>query len=323
MLWGENQTTKAWAIISKFTYDDESVAEIDRFTTNYVEDNHCTIYPIQGKFCQELSEIMLVMVKYLSNAVGRPFVEVIADFIRDRDDQWWFLQVKAFRIKDGVPTLSGMEMIRSETSLLLMDKSGVLKQKRIEAEALQLPEDKTKEVVISDGEDEEETQKGDSNSRKYTTCACCGVGYQSFQLPYKMTYNMVKELKTNIKIRCGNKDDAWTSVSAHLAKKGEKLRLSDMAFLYQPLCVCTLCYKVYRAEQKLRAVSSALARAMGVPAPAVYINIYLILYILFFFFSFFCYFILFFNLIFAYSSKKLIIKMVVNYPNYQMIQVLN
>lgn len=217
---------------------------------------------------------MLDIVKYLSNAVGRPFVEVVADFIRDCDNQWWFLQVKSFRIKDGVPTLSGMEMIRSETSLLLMDKSGVLKQTRSEAEALQLPEDKIPEAEISDGEEKSDYQV-DANSRRFVTCACCGVGYQSSQLPYKMTFNMIKELKTNIKIRCNNLDDSWTHVSAHLGKKGEKLRLSDMAFLYQPLPVCTLCYKVYRAEQRLRAVSSQLARAMGVPAPAVLFKYYL------------------------------------------------
>lgn len=83
----------------------------------------CTIVPLQGGVCQELAGPMLNIYNFISNNIGRPFIELICDFIKDEDGQWWFLQVKSFRIKDGVPRLS--KMLKSDQSeLYLMDQSG-------------------------------------------------------------------------------------------------------------------------------------------------------------------------------------------------------
>lgn len=104
VLWGDNQSIKAWSITSKVTFDDESEQNlINRFTTNYHIDHMCHIVPLQGIVCNELGKQIFNIYQFISTNIGRPFIELICDFIKDEDGQWWFLQVKSFRIKDGIP----------------------------------------------------------------------------------------------------------------------------------------------------------------------------------------------------------------------------
>lgn len=56
--------------------------------------------------------------------------------------------------------------------------------------------------------------------------------YPASQLTYKMTYNMIKELKNNLKIRCADLRGNWTTLSIHSGAAQSNKGLSDTAYLY-------------------------------------------------------------------------------------------
>lgn len=101
IVWRASQSAVAYTLTGKSLFSDDTEGDFrKRFTVCTDVANGCTIFKTTGNSVQQPINLTEGIVRYVQRQHGLHFKELVADYIKDAADKWWFIQVKSFRVTD-------------------------------------------------------------------------------------------------------------------------------------------------------------------------------------------------------------------------------
>eukprot|EP00741_Cyanophora_paradoxa_P002246 tig00000571_g2178.t1 len=104
----------------------EESAEADprrRYCTDAERFDGCAMIPVAGKANAELQELTGALRHHMEQTVfSVPFDELVADWIKDKRGDWWFIQVKAFRMRTPGPGAPLSEILRGRAAPVVREQ---------------------------------------------------------------------------------------------------------------------------------------------------------------------------------------------------------
>ncbi|KAK2964052.1 hypothetical protein BLNAU_1133 [Blattamonas nauphoetae] len=98
-VWRSQSTPFAYTITSSNLFSDDTEGDFrKRFTVCTDIPQSCQVTKTTGSAVAEPISYTQNIVEYVKRQHGIHFDELVADFIKDTNDKWWFLQVKAFKV---------------------------------------------------------------------------------------------------------------------------------------------------------------------------------------------------------------------------------
>eukprot|EP00826_Nyctotherus_ovalis_P062145 TRINITY_DN8938_c0_g1_i6.p2 TRINITY_DN8938_c0_g1~~TRINITY_DN8938_c0_g1_i6.p2 ORF type:complete len:170 (-),score=37.86 TRINITY_DN8938_c0_g1_i6:1040-1549(-) len=141
----------------------------------------CSIlYNLTGKHCEETGKYLKSLVKFLQKHMKVQFSTLVADFtkyfilpiVRDEDDNWYFLSVKAFKLWNKMPLVMTMfmetEFSKNPTQSQIIGSKIILEKEYYE---------------------------------RVLACKLCQVLFPPDRLPHKLTMKMLVQAEKQIKVR--------------------------------------------------------------------------------------------------------------------------
>jgi hypothetical protein len=216
------------------------------------------------------------LVQYLENSVFQnQIASIVVDFIKDDMDQWWLLQVKAFRLKAANPGRP-LNISGKFKRLYNIDSED---PSEISTFGTMPKSSSSKNFLASKSE----------NAKKWLTCGCCSAQFVKAELPFTMTVQMVTEVIRHLQgrmhpkkfnkvvpqlasgllrtVRIGKRgDDESTPKGMSKSKSaGDFPSLSNgpASFKYYTVAICKVCWDIYTAEVNLQSVEAGLCEKFG------------------------------------------------------------
>ena len=96
----KDKSAYCYVITNKSNFNDETVKPVqDKYITNAFKMNSCSVVCSKGgNYIDETLPYIKSILKFIYNNLQVSFSEFIADFLKDEDDQWWFINVRGFVI---------------------------------------------------------------------------------------------------------------------------------------------------------------------------------------------------------------------------------
>ncbi|KAK2964553.1 hypothetical protein BLNAU_469 [Blattamonas nauphoetae] len=100
-LWKANQGPQAWTVTGKGRYSDDTEGDFrKRFSVCTDIALGCSVVKAAGSSCQEPFSLTEGIARYVQRQHGIHFSELAADYMKDANGKWWFLQVKGFKVSE-------------------------------------------------------------------------------------------------------------------------------------------------------------------------------------------------------------------------------
>ena len=101
VVWKQGGMATAYTLTSKYLFSDDTESDFrKRFAVCLDVPNGATIFRTTGASIAEPVKLTDNIVKYVQRQHGFHFSELVADYIKDAADKWWFVQVKSFRLTE-------------------------------------------------------------------------------------------------------------------------------------------------------------------------------------------------------------------------------
>jgi len=123
--WKREGQSYAYMLSNKKSYTDMSIKEAKfRLLTNTEEDQSVNVFKLKGPAIKQLTAQTRKLVNFIEAKVHPKsvFEEFVADFIRDADNNYWFIQCKGFKTKKLLETKGSSFNSRARSNYMKLKK---------------------------------------------------------------------------------------------------------------------------------------------------------------------------------------------------------
>ena len=237
-VWRRNKPAYIYILTNKANYHDNLKNQNFKYVVNSKEQNsYFAFYSTSGKHLEETIYYMNNIVKYIEGHSDIEFDELAGDFVKDEAGIWWFINLKAMKIKN-------IKKFRPDNG------QGVLP---------------SLEYFINRRGSSGEYQHGITRKFDYQTkirCKLCGINYSKQKLKYKLTTKMILETDNMLKhvqfeknkFNCIDRPD---------------LKHTDYSMIYLPYRVCEDCYLLFETLNDIKNYQIEIANLFQNPVDKI------------------------------------------------------
>ena len=242
-VWRREKPPYVYIFTNKANYLDEEVKnQYLKFVINSKEQgSYSAFYSSSGKHLEETMAYMNNIVKFIESHSDIIFDELVGDFVKDEAGIWWFINLKAMKIKNI------NKFKKSEDSLtepLPPRLNFFYNQKRIYSNQL-----------IKDN-----LRKFDYQNK--IKCKLCGIDYNKKELKYELTTKMIMETENMLKHVEFNK------VKFNVLDRPD-LRHTYYSMIYLPYRVCEDCYLLFETLNDIKEYQIEIANLFRIPVDRI------------------------------------------------------
>ena len=241
-VWRREKPPYVYIFTNKANYLDEEVKnQYLKFVINSREQSSYTaFYSSSGKHLEETMAYMNNIVKFIENHSDIIFDELVGDFVKDEAGIWWFINLKAMKLKN----ISKFKKSEDGLTEPLPPRLTFFYNQRIYANAF-----------IKD------------NMRKFDyqnkiKCKLCGIDYNKKALKYELTTKMIMETENMLKHVEFNK------VKFNVLDRPD-LRHNYFSMIYLPYRVCEDCYLLFETLNEIKDFQIEIANFFRIPVDKV------------------------------------------------------
>ena len=213
-VWRRNKPPYIYILTNKANYHDDVKNQYLKYVINSKDiDSYFAFYSTSGKHLEETMFYMNNIVKFIENHSDIIFDELAGDFVKDEAGIWWFINLKAMKIKN-------IKKFRDEHDNPIPPSLDFFINQRIFG---------GNELKIN-------IRKFDYQNK--IKCKLCGIDYSKKNLKYSLTTKMILETDNMLK------HVQFERVQFNIVDRPD-LKHTDYSMIYLPYRVCEDCYLLF------------------------------------------------------------------------------
>ena len=241
-VWRREKPPYVYIFTNKANYLDEDIKnQYLKFVINSKEQgSYSAFYSSSGKHLEETMGYMNNIVRFIESHSDIIFDELVGDFVKDEAGIWWFINLKAMKIKNIA------KFKRSEDGLNepLIPKLNFFYNQRVIRSLNQI-----------------------DNKRKFDyqnkiKCKLCGIDYNRKELKYEVTTKMIMETENMLEHVEFNK------VKFNVLDRPD-LKHTYFSMIYLPYRVCEDCYLLFETLNDIKDYQIDIANFFRIPVDRI------------------------------------------------------
>ena len=213
-VWRRNKPPYIYILTNKANYHDDVKNQYLKYVINSKDiDSYFAFYSTSGKHLEETMFYMNNIVKFIENHSDIIFDELAGDFVKDEAGIWWFINLKAMKIKN-------IKKFRDEHDNPIPPSLDFFINQR----------------VFGGNELKINIRKFDYQNK--IKCKLCGIDYSKKNLKYSLTTKMILETDNMLK------HVQFERVQFNIVDRPD-LKHTDFSMIYLPYRVCEDCYLLF------------------------------------------------------------------------------
>ena len=213
-VWRRNKPPYIYILTNKANYHDDVKNQYLKYVINSKDiDSYFAFYSTSGKHLEETMFYMNNIVKFIENHSDIIFDELAGDFVKDEAGIWWFINLKAMKIKN-------IKKFRDEHDNPIPPSLDFFINQR----------------VFGGNELKINIRKFDYQNK--IKCKLCGIDYSKKNLKYSLTTKMILETDNMLK------HVQFERVQFNIVDRPD-LKHTDYSMIYLPYRVCEDCYLLF------------------------------------------------------------------------------
>ena len=213
-VWRRNKPPYIYILTNKANYHDDVKNQYLKYVINSKDiDSYFAFYSTSGKHLEETMFYMNNIVKFIENHSDIIFDELAGDFVKDEAGIWWFINLKAMKIKN-------IKKFRDEHDNPIPPSLDYFINQR----------------VFGGNELKINIRKFDYQNK--IKCKLCGIDYSKKNLKYSLTTKMILETDNMLK------HVQFERVQFNIVDRPD-LKHTDYSMIYLPYRVCEDCYLLF------------------------------------------------------------------------------
>ena len=240
-VWRRDKPPYVYILTNKANYlDDEIKNQYLKYVINSKDQNsYSAFYSSSGKHLEETMAYMNNIVKFIEGHSDIIFDELAGDFVKDEAGIWWFINLKAMKIKN------------------------ISKFRRGEGNPDPLPPQLNfffNQRIFSNVNLKDNVRKFDYQNK--IKCKLCGIDYSKKLLKYELTTKMIIETENMLKHVEFNK------VKFNVLDRPD-LRHTYYSMIYLPYRVCEDCYLLFETLNDIKDYQIEIANLFKIPVDKI------------------------------------------------------
>ena len=237
-VWRRDKPPYIYILTNKANYHDEVKNQYLKYVINSKETNsYFAFYSTSGKHLEETMFYMNNIVKFIENHSDIIFDELAGDFVKDEAGIWWFINLKAMKIKN-------IKKFRNEHDQPISPVLDFFINQRIFG---------GNELKIN-------IRKFDYQNKM--KCKLCGIDYSQKKLKYSLTTKMILETDKMLK-------HVQFEKSKFNVIDRPDLKHTDYSMIYLPYRVCEDCYLLFETLNDIKNYQIEIANMFRNPVDKV------------------------------------------------------
>ena len=220
-VWRRNKPPYIYILTNKANYHDDVKNQYLKYVIHSKDvDSYCAFYSTSGKHLEETMLYMNNIVKFIENHSDIIFDELAGDFVKDEAGIWWFINLKAMKIKN-------IKKFRDEHDNPIPPSLDFFINQR----------------VFGGNELKINIRKFDYQNK--IKCKLCGIDYSKKNLKYSLTTKMILETDNMLK------HVQFERVQFNIVDRPD-LKHTDFSMIYLPYRVCEDCYLLFETLNDIK-----------------------------------------------------------------------
>ena len=237
-VWRRNKPPYIYILTNKANYHDEVKNQYLKYVINSKETNsYYSFYSTSGKHLEETMFYMNNIVKFIENHSDIIFDELAGDFVKDEAGIWWFINLKAMKIKN-------INKFRDEHGNPVSPNLDFFINQRI----------------FGNTDTKINIRKFDYQNK--IKCKLCGIDYSQKKLKYSLTTKMILETDKMLK------HVQFEKVKFKVIDRPD-LKHTDYSMIYLPYRVCEDCYLLFETLNDIKNYQIEIANLFRNPVDKV------------------------------------------------------
>ena len=241
-VWRREKPPYVYIFTNKANYLDEEIKnQYLKFVINSREQgSYSAFYSSSGKHLEETMAYMNNIVKFIESHSDIIFDELVGDFVKDEAGIWWFINLKAMKIKN----ISKFKKSEDGLGDPLPPRLNFFYNQRFYANVYQ----------------KDSIRKFDYQNK--IKCKLCGIDYNKRSLKYELTTKMIMETENMLKHVEFNK------VKFNVLDRPD-LRHTYFSMIYLPYRVCEDCYLLFETLNDIKDYQIEIANFFRIPVDKI------------------------------------------------------
>ena len=241
-VWRREKPPYVYIFTNKANYLDEEVKnQYLKFVINSKEQgSYSAFYSSSGKHLEETMSYMNNIVRFIESHSDIIFDELVGDFVKDEAGIWWFINLKAMKIKN----INKFKKSEDGITEPLPPRLNYFFNQRIYENALQ----------------KDNIRRFDYQNK--IKCKLCGIDYNKKELKYELTTKMIMETENMLKHVEFNK------VKFNVLDRPD-LRHTYYSMIYLPYRVCEDCYLLFETLNDIKDYQIEIANFFRIPVDRI------------------------------------------------------
>ena len=237
-VWRRDKPPYIYILTNKANYHDDIKNQYLKYVINSKEvDSYFAFYSTSGKHLEETMFYMNNIVKFIENHSDIIFDELAGDFLKDEAGIWWFINLKAMKIKN-------IKKFRDEHDNPIPPSLDFFINQRFFA---------GNELKIN-------IRKFDYQNK--IKCKLCGIDYSKKNLKYSLTTKMILETDKMLK------HVQFEKTKFNIVDRPD-LKHTDYSMIYLPYRVCEDCYLLFETLNAIKTYQIDIANLFRNPVNKV------------------------------------------------------
>ena len=240
-VWRRNKPPYIYILTNKANYHDDVKNQYLKYVINSKDiDSYFAFYSTSGKHLEETMFYMNNIVKFIENHSDIIFDELAGDFVKDEAGIWWFINLKAMKIKN----ISKFKKSEDGLGEPLPPRLNFFYNQRFYENVYQ----------------KDSIRKFDYQNK--IKCKLCGIDYNKRSLKYELTTKMIMETENMLKHVEFNK------VKFNVLDRPD-LRHTYFSMIYLPYRVCEDCYLLFETLNDIKDYQIEIANFFRIPVDKI------------------------------------------------------
>ena len=241
-VWRREKPPYVYIFTNKANYLDEEIKnQYLKFVINSREQgSYSAFYSSSGKHLEETMAYMNNIVKFIESHSDIIFDELVGDFVKDEAGIWWFINLKAMKIKN----ISKFKKSEDGLGGPLPPRLNFFYNQRFYENVYQ----------------KDSIRKFDYQNK--IKCKLCGIDYNKRSLKYELTTKMIMETENMLKHVEFNK------VKFNVLDRPD-LRHTYFSMIYLPYRVCEDCYLLFETLNDIKDYQIEIANFFRIPVDKI------------------------------------------------------
>ena len=237
-VWRRDKPPYIYILTNKANYHDDIKNQYLKYVINSKdEDSYFAFYSTSGKHLEETMFYMNNIVKFIENHSDIIFDELAGDFVKDEAGIWWFINLKAMKIKN-------IKKFRDEHDNPIPPSLDFFINQR----------------VFGGNELKINIRKFDYQNK--IKCKLCGIDYSKKNLKYSLTTKMILETDNMLK------HIQFERTKFNIIDRPD-LKHTDYSMIYLPYRVCEDCYLLFETLNAIKIYQIDIANIFRNPVNKV------------------------------------------------------